>query len=93
MLLATKKDTRGAGFKALLHGGFESRLSAEELKDFILSKSPDFVRFVSVSFDKKTIFNTEFKGIGFMVDESIFLLQINYKVQYEIKKSCLEINQ
>lgn len=71
---------------------FDSSISAEELKDYILSVSPDFVRFVSVSFDKKVIFNNEFKGVEFMVNEGISLIQINYKVQYDVKKSCLEIN-
>jgi hypothetical protein len=72
--------------------GFENKLTAEELKDYFVAVSPSFVRFVSVSFDKKTIFNQEFKNVDFMVDERIFLMQINYKVQYDVKKSCLEIN-
>lgn len=72
--------------------GFENKLTAEDLKDYFVAVSPSFVRFVSVSFDKKTIFNQEFKNVDFMVDERIFLMQINYKVQYDVKKSCLEIN-
>ena len=87
-----KKRIQEAQDLSIIAWGFESRISAEELKDYILTISPDFVRFVSVSFDKKAIFNAEFKGIEFMVNECIFLIQINYKVQYDVKKSCLEIN-
>ena len=77
---------------ALIVWGFTDKLTAEEFKDFFISVAPTFVRFVSVSFDKKAIFNTEFKGVDFMVHEAIFLIQINYKVQYTVNKSCLEIN-
>lgn len=77
---------------ALIAWGFMDKLTAEEFKDFILSIAPTDIRFVSIILDKKTIFNTEFKGIDFMVNETIFLMQINYKVQYVVKKQCLEIN-
>lgn len=87
-----QKKTQEAQDLSIIAWGFENQITAEELKDYILSVAPEFVRFVSISFDKKTIFNSEFKGVGFMINEGIFLLQINYKVQYPIKKSCLEIN-
>ena len=87
-----KKSIQEVQDLSIIAWGFESSVSAEELKDYILSVAPDIIRFVSVSFDKKTIFNTEFKGVEFMVNEGIFLIQINYKVQYDVKKSCLEIN-
>jgi len=87
-----KKRIQEAQDLSIIAWGFENEITAEELKDYILTVAPGFVRFVSVSFDKKTIFNSEFKGVDFMVDEGIFLIQINYKVQYDVKKSCLEIN-
>lgn len=77
---------------SLICWGFENQITAEQFKDYFLKVSPSFVRFVSCSFDKKAIFNSEFKGVDFMVNEEMFLIQINYKVQYEVKKSCLEIN-
>jgi len=77
---------------ALIAWGFTNKLTAEEFKDYFLSIAPEFVRFVSVSFDKKIIFNNEFKKVDYMVNESIFLIQINYKVQYKINKTCIEIN-
>lgn len=87
-----KKRIQESQDLSIIAWGFESKITAEELKDYIMAVSPDFVRFVSVSFDKKAIFNSEFKGVDFMIDEGIFLIQINYKVQYDVKKSCLEIN-
>lgn len=78
---------------SLIAWGFENKITAEEFKDFFLAISPEFVRFVSVSFDKRAIFNNEFKGAEFIVNEETFLIEIKYKVQYTVNKSCLEINE
>ena len=77
---------------SLIVWGFIEKITAEQFKDLFLSVSPEFVRFVSVSFDKKTIYNAEFKGIDYQINEDIFLIRINYRVQYDINKKCLNIN-
>ena len=86
------KRTREVQELALIVWGFTEKLTQEELKDYLLSVFPEFVRLTSISFDKKTIFNAEFKGVEYPINEDIFLFQIIYKVQYDIKKTCLEIN-
>lgn len=88
-----KKETTEIQDLSLIVWGFENKLTAEEFKDFFIKNKPNFVRLQNIIIDKKTVFNSEFKGVDFTINESIFFIQINYRVQYIVKSECLEINE
>lgn len=78
---------------SLICWGFKNSVCAEDLENLIISKFPKDVKIVSTDFDRKRVFSSEFQGINFFLPPDVFLFSIKYKVQFEIKKSCLEINE
>lgn len=73
--------------------GFRSSLIAEDVEQFIISKLPEKIKVVTTEFDRKRVFTTEFNGINFFLPPEIFLFSLRYRVQYEVKPPCLEINE
>ena len=98
----TSQATKGYGDKQktivqadmlLVCWGFSSAVKAESVEEFIFSKSPDGMRFTSADFDRKRVFSSEMSGIPFFLPPDVFLFSIKYKVQYEAKRACVEINE
>jgi hypothetical protein len=71
--------------------GFEKNIAADDMEKFIFTVAPKDMIFLKTDFDKKRVFQSEFSGVDFFVPEDVFLFKINYRVQYEVKKACLEI--
>lgn len=74
--------------------GFRDKLSLDELslENKILPAFPASIDLLQTSYDKQSIFNSEFKGFEYLLTPDEILMSIRYKVQERYVRSCLEIN-
>lgn len=77
----------------IVWGFRSSTLNQEDCEQYIYSKISGPAIIQSVNFDRNSVFASEFKGVKFFLHPEVFLFSIKYKVQFEVKASCLEINE
>ncbi|MBN2787420.1 MAG: hypothetical protein JXQ69_03755 [Paludibacteraceae bacterium] len=88
-----KKTLCVSDLNMIIWGFKSSTLNQEDFEQYVYSKIAGSVSIQSVNFDRNNIFASEFKGVKFFLPPEVFLISIKYKVQFEMKASCLEINE